>query len=93
MAEAKSLRGKTRTKSLSDINNQAVRISQLARQTGDYDRFGNALNIATNYRANIRNTPEYQAGGWVNNQGVNIHSGSIIQFPMSVYARRNNRRG
>ena len=81
--------GGPRTKSINEINAQEVRISQLARQTGNYNRFENALNIADNYRSNIRNTPEYQSGEWRNG----VYTGADMQFPRSVYARtrKNNR--
>ena len=81
--------GSPKTKSIRDINAQTGRISQLARQTGSYGSFENALNIAANYRANIRNTPEYQSGEWRNG----VYSGADMQFSRSVYARtrKNNR--
>ena len=78
-----------RTRSIRDINTQVQRIANSARNGGSYERFEDAMNIAANYRSNIRNTNRYQNGEWING----VYSGQDMQFPYSTYARtrRNNR--
>lgn len=97
MAESGSIKGQgatisttararvERTKSLREINAQVSRISKAR----DAERFGKALDIAANYRENIRKTPEYRNGRWENG----VFTSYDIQFPRSIYAatRKNNR--
>lgn len=76
-----------RTKSSNEISAQAVRISQLARETGDWDRFDQGMEIAAKYRENIRKTRAFNRGEWINGR----YTGGDMRFNRSVYARRNNR--